>query len=177
MSASDVISRILAIVAMVIATGSLVVAVLTYRRSAARLRAWVGIRMIHARFEPVPEYWLAAVVRNRGHGSTQISDVTWYFEGDPEPRRFRLDGPHLPARIEGNQTLHWGIPLVILFRATRENSIAETRIRAVVETGSGLSLTTNWYVWPPREPDGDPSPETLDRLRAAAFYEDDPGPD
>jgi hypothetical protein len=133
--------------------------------------------MVHERFDTVPDYWLAAVVRNRGHGSTQILDVTWYFEGDPEPHRFRLDGPRLPARIEGNQTLYWGIPLISLFRATRKLSLTETRVRAVVDTGPGLSLSTNWYAWPPQEPDGDPSPETLDRLREAASEEDDPGLD
>jgi hypothetical protein len=171
-SSSDAVSRALAIIAVDIATGSLAVAVLTYRRSAARLRAWAGRQNGPGQIRPRAE--ILAVCGSPQPRSRQYPDQRRdvVLRRRPEPHRFRLDGPQLPLRIEGNQTEHWEIPLVAVFRATRKLGIANTRIRAIVDTGSGSSLRTNWYAWPPQKPDGDPSPETLDRLRAAATDEE-----
>jgi hypothetical protein len=119
----------------VVATASLVVAILAYRAGGPKITASTSLRPA-TDGQPVE---LVIVVANRGRGEGTVSDI---YLNVPGPHSIMLDdlrGPALPSRLPANSSLAWTVDANSLLQEVRRNGWPH-QVRAVVVLPGGQQV-------------------------------------
>jgi hypothetical protein len=129
------LTTVVAVYAAVVATGSLVVAVLAFRAGSPRIEARTALR-------PTADggIRLTLTVTNKSRAAATVQSLALNLPGphtiNLSPRRMPIDGPELPVVVPAHTQQVWAVPV----KELREIVAREgwpPKVRAVVGTGDG----------------------------------------
>jgi len=139
MGHTDVLARVLAIVALVIATGSLLLGWRTYRRGGALVKVTArkhsGKAVMYAN-GPIYGDVVEVTVSNRGLASVQVTGILFEVHGKEGARETDAGGPTLPMPLDGFHRETWEASMSALLGLAGVSGAAVARVRAGVELGN-----------------------------------------
>jgi hypothetical protein len=145
---TDVLARVLAIVALVIGLAGLVLAYRTYRRGGARVKVTVRKRPrdhFVAAFGDEATYQRMIDIRvsNRGLASVQIAEVAVDIRVDGASQRIDAGGP-VSGPLAGLHSDEWSVSTLSVLKVPGVSEAKSIRMRAVAQLGDGRTRHSRW---------------------------------
>jgi hypothetical protein len=145
---TDVAARVLGIVAIVIASGSLFLAYRTYRRGGARVKI-KATKKVHdvVLYANGPIYGdvVEVVASNHGLASAQVAMMFFDVKGKKGFIEVQPSGPSLPHLLEGLHEETWAPPIEKILNGADVTDNGFARVRAGVRLGNGRYAHSRWF--------------------------------
>jgi hypothetical protein len=147
MSHTDAVARVVSVLALVIAGGSLIYSARTYRRGGARIAVVAEKKMHHQVMFVVDAIYddvISVTVRNRGLSATQIVGFAFEEKQRRGPTACDPAGEPLSYILSGNSEQVWDVPITAMLDPAMVDPGMSATIRIHVSLGDGKLVKSNW---------------------------------